>query len=103
MTVNKTVIGISASPVRIRKMIEIEFLPWFASEKIKAIFYVLPKTVKWESEHPNCDIPCRALSKPLIEPLADPFFWKSDKVSMLFGIELWARLMKDMHINWIPV
>lgn len=93
---NGTILGIGNDAVRIRKSIEIGFLPWFIendAEKLYATFYVLPKSVNWAPMLPELDIPCEALPSKFEPAIADPLFWRSEPVHMLFGIELWAEIV----------
>lgn len=91
-----TIIGISDTPIRIRKRATLSFLPWFVpnnEQKYSATFYVLPKAAKWAPMLPEYDIPCDELNGQLEPALADPLFWRADPVHLLFGIEVWAEMM----------
>lgn len=90
------VVGISNQPVRIRKKLNIQFLPWFVPNnipKVQSEFVVLPKAVEWEPIYPQNDVPCNALINDLKAPLADPLFWKPKVTKLIFGVQLWATIV----------
>lgn len=95
--VRGSIMGISSNPVQIRQKIMLNFLPWFVPNYVKrvsATFHILPKGVKWEPNFPSNNLSCHALSTDLKGPLADPFFWQSAKIGMLFGVELFASIIE---------
>lgn len=97
LPVNESIIGISEKPVRIRKKVTVSFLPWFEpnnGEKVSATFFILPKSIQWTPMSPDQDIPCSALPSDLVAPLADPYFWQNGYVGLIFGIELWAKIIE---------
>lgn len=95
--IHGSIVGIGASPVRVKKKLNMSIQPWFAedeSEKINANFLVLPKESKWEPIFPIRDVPCNALMDKLKPNLADPTFWKSSGVSLLLGIKVWSAIIE---------
>lgn len=92
---NGNVMGISDSPVYVRKKLTVGFSAWFENniaEQIKTNLWVLPKKSKWAPILPNHDIPSSAMSRNLHPRLADPMFWQADKISILLGIEMVAAI-----------
>lgn len=79
--------GIGDSAVQIRKRIDLSIKPWFAQEKstfaLKVSFALLPKSSKWSAIFPRENIRCDAIDKTLIEPLADPLFWRKTNLPSL--------------------
>lgn len=95
--VNGDLIGISNNPVRIKKKIRASIQPWFdetGENRIQTTFWVLPKSSKWSPIMPDSDIPCSSMFDELPSKLADPNFWKSDTISVLLGIDVWAKIME---------
>lgn len=94
---NGSIIGIGNDPVRVRKKVIASIQPWFEkgdSNRITASFWVLPKASKWAPILPERDVPSNAIIRKLEPHLADPTFWKSDGISILLGIELWAEILE---------
>lgn len=80
--VHGELLGISRTPVRIRRKVTVGLLPWFVpnhEEKMIATFQLLPKSVPWAPIFPPCDVPSNELPGVLQKPLADPFFCAIDK------------------------
>lgn len=97
-SINKIVTGISNEPLHIKREIVACVQPWFESHECSQIelsFFVLPKSCKWAPILPEQNISCATMKKDLKPTLADPLFWKSDKISMLLGIETWAAIMNE--------
>lgn len=93
-------LGISGSPVRIRRQITVKIFPWFDSEQfIEATFWVLPKGSKWSNILPDRTIKPGEINLSNELSLADPMFWKPDKIQLLFGVEIWAQLIKPKFIE----
>lgn len=94
--VNIDLVGVTESTVRIKRQITVYIEPWFGNEqscRIKTTLLVVPKTSKWMPIYPSQDVPCDVIDKPLEGPMADPLFWKSDVVPLLFGVELYALIL----------
>lgn len=88
--------GIGDSAVKIHQKVEVSIQPWFEKSKseceLKAFFLVLPKTIKWSAVFPSRNISADVIDQSLINPLADPLFWRKDDVPLLLGIDVWAAM-----------
>lgn len=95
---NSTICGISNESIKVQKRILLEIRPWFESNKIityQCDFWILPKLSEWGPVLPSRDISCKDMNFKLSPILADPMFWKAEPVSMILGIEFWAKFINE--------
>lgn len=98
---NMALSGITGDVTRVRQRIKAKIYPWFDSnEFIEIYFWILPKDSKWNVILPDRNIRPREASLSAEMNLADPLFWKPEKISMLLGIGAWAKIVKP-NLNQI--
>lgn len=95
-----TIVGIDNESISIKRKINLSIKPWFDSNQIiRATFLILPTKSNWSPTLPARDLHCELFEKGLPEQMADPFFWKSAPISMLFGVEMWAMFLQGLQTN----
>lgn len=87
--------GISGQAMRIRRQITAKVYPWFDSDQfIEIEFWILPKESKWNISLPDRTIRPREVELNSDMTLADPLFWKNQKINLLLGIRAWTKFIK---------
>lgn len=98
--IQHTILGIGNEPIQAKHKISLKIKPWFDStEEITAEFLILPTTNKWCPLLPPNDVQCVQLSCGTSAHLADPLFWKSNPITMVFGVEIWIQLLQGGLTN----
>lgn len=93
--IQHTILGIGNEPIQAKHKISLKIKPWFESEnEIIAEFLVLPTTNKWCPMLPPSDVQCVQFPNNAITNLADPLFWKSGPITMVFGVGIWIQLVQ---------
>lgn len=91
-----TLYGIGDESINIKREITVTIQPWFSdgekTPELKVSLLILPKAGKWSAIFPQQDLPTNEMKLILMEPLADPHFWKKGNVPILLGIEAWSSM-----------
>lgn len=94
--IKMNITGLSFSPIRITRSIQLKIYPWFDSNKFTELtFWVLPRDAKWHPILPDRIV--RPAEIKLVEniSLADPLFWKPSGVDLLLGVGACAKIIKS--------
>lgn len=100
--VRGNMIGIGNQSLQILRKIVLGLQPWYEDDPSKIIrvtFWILPKTNEWNPILPERDIQREEISNKMPAQLADPLFWKADKVSILLGVGTWASILEEKLIK----
>lgn len=88
----RKVIGIDGNPIRLRRKVVLELMPWFESNaSIKDEFWVLPKETDWTILTPSVDV--QPIQQEVDLPMADNRYWQSASFGILLGVRIFAKLM----------
>lgn len=93
---NIELVGISDHPIRIKRQITVHLEPWFDCKqpvKVRADIMLLPKNSPSAPIYPPTNAPCLDTNNQINGPMADPSYWKAEKIPLLLGVETYAAIL----------